>query len=180
MTDLPFRKLYIDTRFKTTDSISNSDFKFQLRRPASMPQNATFCIDEVNIPNSWSTIETGINDKLYVGWQLNASAQLAYNIHTIPTERYSGPELAAQIQAQLNAIAGGSTWTTVYDPTLNTLIFSSTATAFNIFTDDDLAITTAVVGLNKQDPQSINDLLQISGKYTGFINRIGFPSQQAS
>jgi len=119
MTGLPFRKLYTDTRFKTTDSISNSDFKYQLRVPASMPANTTFCIDEINIPYSWNTIEEGINDKICVSWQL-APAPIAYAVITLPSKRYAGTELAAQIQAQLNTTSGFTSWIVTYDITSNT------------------------------------------------------------
>jgi len=102
MTGLPFIKLYVDTSFTTTDSISNTDFKYQLRVPASMPANATFCIDEINIPYAWNTVEVGVNDKLYVGWQLTNESQLGYTLLTIPPRRYTGAELATQLQNQLN------------------------------------------------------------------------------
>ena len=69
MTGIPFTKLSIDTRFKTTDSASTSDFRVQLNRTGFMPEGSTFCIDEVNIPYSWNTIEPGINDKLYITYR---------------------------------------------------------------------------------------------------------------
>jgi len=50
MTGIPFTKVYIDTRFKTNDSVSNSDFRYQLNRTGFMPEGSTICIDEINIP----------------------------------------------------------------------------------------------------------------------------------
>ena len=130
MTDLPFRKLYVDTRFKTTDSISNSDFTFQLMRPASMPANTTFCVDEINIPYAWNTVEAGVNDKLYIGWQITINSNLGYTMITIPQKRYDGAGLAAQIQSQLNA-AGSILWAITYDFTVNTKTFSATGVYFS-------------------------------------------------
>lgn len=171
MTDLPFRKLYVDTRFKTTDSISNSDFKFQLGRPASMPANTTFCVDEINIPHSWNTIETGINDKLYVSWA-TSNNPLVYATLVIPQKRYNGSELSTQIQTQLNG-AGFSGWTVVYDQTLNLMIVSGNLTAFKLWTDDDLTKNVIeakrFTGLNASNPQSVNEILQITGLTGGTI-----------
>jgi len=168
MTDLPFRKLYVDTRFKTFDSISNTDIKFQLRRPASMPVNTTFYVDEINIPYSWNTIEAGINDRLYVSSQ-QASNPLVYTILTIPPRRYSGTELATQLQTLLTAAALG-TWAVGYDTTMNTLTFSANLTAFKIFTDGDLAIDTFFIGIDHTSPQSVNDILQIYGVSKNYVN----------
>ena len=125
MTDLPFRKLYVDTRFKTTDSISNSDFKFQLRRPASMPANTTFCVDEINIPHAWNTIEAGINDKLYVSTMAAVATAPVFTMITVPQKRWGGADLAAQIQSQLNA-TGSIVWAVSYDFAVNTITFSAT------------------------------------------------------
>ena len=52
MTGLPVKKIYIDSRLKTRDSVSNSDFRFQLGKSVFLPKDSTFCIDDVNIPHS--------------------------------------------------------------------------------------------------------------------------------
>ena len=103
MTGLPLRKIYIDTRLKTNDSASNSDFRFQLNKTVFLPKDSTFCIDDVNIPHSWSTIETGVNDRLYVGWQLTEANPLSYKIIIIPPGRYNGTDLAAWFKSEINA-----------------------------------------------------------------------------
>ena len=168
MTGLPFRKLYVDTRFKTTDSISNTDFKYQLRVPASMPANATFCIDEINIPYAWNTVEAGINDKLYFSWQMTLGSNAVYTIITLPPKRYDGADLAAQIQTQLNA-SGNGTWTISYDFVSNTITFTATnGNRFRILTDEDLVVYASnFPTLNRSNPQSINEIIQIS-RLTGF------------
>ena len=43
------------------------------------------------------------------------------------------------------------------------------------FTDEDLAVSTAFVGIDKNSPQSINDILQISGRSDGYINKYLLP-----
>ena len=174
MSDSFVSKMYIDTRLKTVDSASNSDFRFQLNRSAYMPVGSTFCIDEVNIPYAWNTIETNINDKLYIGWHLTIPDQLAFTVLTVPSKRYSGQELADQLQVQLSVVANGS-WTVVYDATRNNMIFSANLAAFKIFTDEDLAVSTGFVGIDKKNPESINDILQISGRSDDMINKYLLP-----
>ena len=47
---MPLRKVFIDSRYNTTDSASDSDFRFQLNKKAFMPVGSEFCIGEINIP----------------------------------------------------------------------------------------------------------------------------------
>ena len=37
---IPIRKVFIDSRFKTRDSKSNSDFKYELVESVELPKNA--------------------------------------------------------------------------------------------------------------------------------------------
>ena len=152
-----------------------------------MPVNTTFCIDEINIPYAWNTIETDINDKLYVIWQLTLAANAVYTVITIPPKRYAGTDLATQIQTQLNA-AGAGTWVITYDFVSNTMNFATTnGYHFKICTDDDLVFFALnYPTLNKNNPQSINEILQIAGSSifnynsptnsftTGFLNLLNY------
>ena len=56
MTTLPIKK-FIDTKYKTADSVSNTDFKIELQQTLSFPNNRVFYIDDVSIPHSWYVIE---------------------------------------------------------------------------------------------------------------------------
>ena len=47
---LPVKKIYIDTKYKTKDSISNSNFKYALPQTMFMPENTVFYVDDVAIP----------------------------------------------------------------------------------------------------------------------------------
>ena len=52
---LPIKKIYVDSRHKTEDSISDSNFKFPLPFVLTMPHNATFFISDICIPHIWCT-----------------------------------------------------------------------------------------------------------------------------
>ena len=63
---LPAKKIFIDTKYKTRDSVSNSNFKVELPETLLFPENSVFYIDDVCIPKSWYSVEENVNDKLYV------------------------------------------------------------------------------------------------------------------
>jgi hypothetical protein len=62
---LPIKKMYIDSRHRTPDSISTSRFKIQLDRAYTFGKNSVFFITDICIPHSWRTVEQGMNNKLY-------------------------------------------------------------------------------------------------------------------
>ena len=74
---LPIKKIYIDSRFSTSDSISNSNFKIQLNRSISLPKNTVFYIENFVCCHSFYTIESGINDSLYM--KINNNFQIIKN-----------------------------------------------------------------------------------------------------
>ena len=53
---LPIKKIYIDSRFKSSDSASDSDFKIDLPITFLMPEDTGFYIDDVCIPHTWYPI----------------------------------------------------------------------------------------------------------------------------
>ena len=67
---LPTRKIYIDSRYKTADSISNTDFKIQLSENITFPDNSGFYITDICIPTIFKTVEGGITDRLYIRFDM--------------------------------------------------------------------------------------------------------------
>jgi hypothetical protein len=101
MPALPLNKLYIDSAFKTSDSISDSQFKFELPHSVDFPANTYFIIDDVCIPHSWYSIETGMNDTLYFNLIFNASGTVSGAQITIAAGNYAGISLQTAIQNAL-------------------------------------------------------------------------------
>ena len=56
------RKVYVDSRFRTKDSVSNSDFKVELKEAIDLPENTVCYVDDISIPHSWHTVESGRNN----------------------------------------------------------------------------------------------------------------------
>jgi hypothetical protein len=98
---LPFKKIYIDSRFKTSDSASHTDFKYDLGMSVNMPDGAHFYVDDVNIPNSWYSIEKGMNSKMYFR-VLFVLDILGYRdlVIDIPSEIYNGDSFVAMVQSK--------------------------------------------------------------------------------
>ena len=61
---LPIKKIYVDSKYKTKDSISDANFKITLPQTMFLPDNTVFYIDDVAIPHSWYTVED-FHGKLY-------------------------------------------------------------------------------------------------------------------
>ena len=100
---LPKRKMYIDSRYKTDDSISNADFKIQLSENIKFPENSGFYITDICIPNTFKTVETGINDKLYIRFDIYPESITQFKTITIPPKNYTGYTLATQLEQLFNA-----------------------------------------------------------------------------
>ena len=79
MSSLKYKKMYIDTRYKTPDSKSTSDFKINLPETLSFEANSCFYIDDLTIPHSWSSIED-FNNKLYLYLSQDNNPEQFYNI----------------------------------------------------------------------------------------------------
>ena len=86
--------MYVDSRYKTSNSISNCDFKFELKETLDLPDNTVCYIDDISIPHSWWSVENN-NNKLYVETQSN------YTIFVVPSGNYTGVSLATALQTLL-------------------------------------------------------------------------------
>jgi DNA-binding beta-propeller fold protein YncE len=102
---LPIKKLYIDSRDRTPDSLSASNFRINLPYVVQTPDNTVFFITDVSIPHVWTTIESGINDKLYV-WITKTVSPFdnTYYVVNMTPGNYTAATLASTLQASLNLI----------------------------------------------------------------------------
>ena len=106
---LPIIKIYIDSRNRTADSISSSNFKIELDHTLQMPDNTVFFVTDVVLPHVFQLIETGVNDRLYYKYSApiatnQYSINAYYIIITLPAGgQPSGTSLATAIQTAMNA-----------------------------------------------------------------------------
>ena len=170
---LPIKKIYIDTKYKTRDSISNSNFKFDFPISLTFPENSVFYIDDVSIPHSWYVIEAGVNDKLYIKVSPEEPDEdlngVSYTIVPLEPGNYVGTDLAAEIQTKTNLAINNSQHpnliSATYSARRNNITISITAAfwKFLILTPDDLSTNLRGSWLgptfDTANPQDINEIL---------------------
>ena len=61
-----WRRIVIDSRFRTSDSPSNSDFYVELPYNVTVEKGSLAYIDAVSMSHSWPTVQEGVNDRIYV------------------------------------------------------------------------------------------------------------------
>ena len=121
------KKVYIDSRYKSNDSVSNSDFKFELKESLDLPDNTVCYVDDICIPHTWRTIESH-NNKFYIILMttvVNEDTTRTYNwlpyVLTLPVGNYNGLNLASSIQDLLNANEINFTFEVVYNTATGTI-----------------------------------------------------------
>ena len=99
---MEWRRICVDSRFRTSDSVSNSDFWIELPYPVQVEKGSLMYIDGVSLSNSWPTIRQGVNDILYVQETVVGSAPT--NLSVVLTEgTYTAHTLQTEILTKLNA-----------------------------------------------------------------------------
>ena len=172
---LEIKKIYVDSRYCTADSTDDSDFKIQLARNIYLPEKCIMHIENIVMSHSWYTIESGINDQMYVKY-----GDICFRM-TIPSTNYTGASLAAAIASQI-----GLNFVVTYDLNKNTLTMINSQT-FKILTDAELATglnnTWTGPTYNWTTPNSCNDIItnrrintQVGGApfVSGMLNLNGF------
>ena len=97
---LPIKKIYVDSKYKTGDRISDANFKITLPQTMFMHNHIAFYIDDVAIPHSWYTVED-FNIKLYLSVSANGRDQ---HIIELSKQLYNGSTLATEIASNIVAI----------------------------------------------------------------------------
>jgi hypothetical protein len=98
---LEIKKIYIDSRFKTDDSRSDSDFYVELGKSCNIPDNCVAYIDDFVIPVSWSTVSDR-NNKLYMYFDVENGTNTWSRVITIPSKNYTGISFAAALEKAIN------------------------------------------------------------------------------
>ena len=97
---LEIKKVYIDSRFKTSDSKSDTDFNIELPRTFNIPDGVVAYIDDIVIPISFSTVDAR-NNNLYVKFLYDGFYY--YKQLTMDSKNYSGATFAEALKTKLNA-----------------------------------------------------------------------------
>ena len=188
---LPLKKIYIDSRDRTVDSKSASNFKIELPNTVQMPENTVFFVTDVCVPHVWKTVEEGFNDSLFLSYVVlgvDGSLTEKFRVVVLEEGNYTLPELSAQLQTKLNAIREPSdvsqiSFTVSNDLKNQTLTISITASnddvSFRLYTDAEVIkeIRNYWTTVDPGNLQSANDIIthvkpmvRNSTFTTGFVN----------
>ena len=96
------QKIYIDSRFRTANSKSESDFNVELPRSFNVPDGVVAHIDDIVIPVSWTTIDER-NKNCYVKLSCG-EANVSDTYFSFDKQNLQGLQFATQLAARLNFI----------------------------------------------------------------------------
>ena len=103
------QKIYIDSRFRTANSKSESDFNVELPRSFNVPDGVVAHIDDIVIPVSWRTVDARNNRCHVAFFTTGATTGIAAleSTFTFESSNYDGATFASALEAKLTtAIAG--------------------------------------------------------------------------
>ena len=165
------QKIYIDSRFRTANSKSETDFNMELPRSFNVPDGVVAHIDDMVIPVSWSTIDERNNTgyvAFYIFYILNTMRD---KVITFDSKNYDGTTFAHELQQKLteavvgfkhNGIPVVPVFSCAYEPLENILTIRITEdpdaafTGFKMqfFTEEKLRTT-----CTQTEPNSINTII---------------------
>ena len=177
---LPIKKLYIDSRFKSPDSVSDSDFYIDLPETLLMPEGTGFYLDDISIPVTWYPITENKNNKIYIELYdlpqpFNPNRTTVTKAIVIEEGTYSTEQLGNTLATAINSAFSGDNFSVTVNYSRKTekyTIASSSGREWRILTDTEIARK------NYSKPfASINSVLQnntpklnTTSFTTGYIN----------
>jgi hypothetical protein len=168
---LPVKKLYIDSKARTADSRSTSNFSLDLTESLTMPEGAVFQVCDVLIPHSWYLIDDS-NRNLYF-FELNGLVGSGFFTIALNIGNYLGPDLAGEIGRALHAQATKFfSYNVSYDDSTRKIhISASTQSTFGIHSwkilTDKEALEVPDFGISKAN--SLNKFLGITTTMNTFV-----------
>ena len=100
------RKIYCDSRYRTPQSASSSDFEIDLSNSVVIPRKAIGWISDLHLPVSFYNVDDH-NNVLYLSMTAtyNGAVRTRVKAVSLTPKNYSGETLAAEIATKLNETA---------------------------------------------------------------------------
>ncbi len=96
--NLDIKKVYIDSRFKTANSKSDSDFYIELPRSFNVPEGVAAHTEDIVIPVSWSTVDER-NQNCYI--RVSYEGTLLETSFSLDVKNYDGYQFATALSLKL-------------------------------------------------------------------------------
>ena len=99
---LTYKKIFIDSKYRTAQSRSSSDFSVELNENLETPEGTRMYITDVSIPAVWKSTEVGFYEYIYV--MIFDGETLVKNFrHYLGNKIYFAEQLAFDINEGLNS-----------------------------------------------------------------------------
>ncbi len=158
-SSIQYKKIYVDSKFRSSESNSSSDFKYELPETMSFKEDTVVYLDDICIPHSWESILDNINNKLYFK---------VYDVNE--PGNYTGGDLAAEIQTEMNSVSNtpvgvSNLFTCQYVVKTNKITISILndpikVYAFRIITQPELkTVDWTGTAFDRNKPNDINEVL---------------------
>lgn len=133
-------KLYVDSRYRTPESASGSDFTIELLEPIALPTECKCRVTNLTVPFSWYSVET-LNQLVYLS-EKDASNNQVYRVITIPPGQYDGPRLATAIGTGINtgSVYGTTPYAVTYSDQRGTISITVLAPGREFTLYDDITL----------------------------------------
>ena len=162
---IPIKKIYIDSRFKSHDSVSDSNFYIDLPSNLLMPANTGFYIDDVAIPVSWFSVSEGRHDKLWFKMFPSGGTPVIHTI-TIPPGDYSLISFNQALVDAMNSIYPSHLESAPNVRENKVTIVALTVVVFSIMSDTDIK------QVNGDNRTSVNKILRNN---MSVVSTVGIP-----
>ncbi len=184
-SSIQYKKIYIDSKFRSPESNSSSDFKWELPETMSFKEDTVVYLDDICIPHSWESILDNINNKLYFKvYEVNENPPTEHHlIATIEPGNYTGGDLAAEIQTEMNSVSNTPTgepnlFTCQYVVKTNKITISILndpirVFAFRIITQPELkTVDWTGTAFDRNKPNDINEVLSNLDNFSVRYNQL--------
>ena len=181
-SSLQYKKIYIDTKFRSPESNSASDFKYELPETMSFKEDTCVYIDDIAIPHSWEAVLENVNNKLYFKvYKINVLPEVEYNlIATAEPGNYTGGDLAIEIQTEMNSESQTATGVSnlftcayVFKTNKITITCNNNQYAFRIITQPELkTIDWTGASFDRSRPNDINEVLSNLDNFSKRYNSV--------
>ena len=138
--DLPFNKIIVDSRH--ADNGTSESFEVSLPETLSLPQHAVCYVCDLQITNSFTTVDSSNNNFYWLENGFVVSGTIMNKI-TLDSRNYEPDSLVEELQAKMNAASvfiPDPGYSVTFDHNKNVINFSRSGTADRTFTlvNDDL------------------------------------------
>ena len=168
---LTYKKIFVDSKYRTEQSRSSADFSIELNESFETPENTRMYITDVSIPAVWKSTEVGFYEYLYV--MVFDGDTLVKNFRVyVGNKVYFASQLCFDLNEGMNSntsdLSAGGIFVYSYDEATRTVeykIKEGLSYSIKIPTDDELSTyvggvwDTGSVSYDSKKPVSINYLL---------------------